>query len=145
MKMDRKGMIGLPVRLAITFLILALTVPLLMGAVDDYRSGAEASALRVQAGIVSETAEKTYYAGEGGAFTAEVLIGHDNRMVIGGEGADAYTIRMFCGDDSIGRLVMDRPAVRIAGDGISISGERTLLFECVNDGRGCAVEVSVIA
>ncbi len=145
MKMGRRGTIGMPVRLAVTFLILALTVPLLMGAVDDYRSDAEASGLRAQAGIVSDTAEKAYYAGEGGAFTAEVSIGHYNRIVIGGEGADAYMINIFCGDDSIGRLVMDRPAVRIAGDGISISGERTLLFECVNDGRGYAVEVSVIA
>ncbi len=145
MKMDRKGVIGMPVRLAMTFLVLALAVPVLMDSVEDYRAVTEASGLMVQAEAVSDTAEKTFYAGEGGAFTAEISVGHGNRLVIGGQGADAYTIRMFCGNEDVGRLVMDRPAVRIAGGGIAVSGEMTLLFECVDDGAGCAVEVSVIA
>jgi hypothetical protein len=145
MRMDGKGVIGMPVRLAVTFLVLAIAVPVLIGYVEDYRDGTEASVLMAQAEIVSDTAEKTFYSGEGGAFTAEISVGHGNRLVIGGQDSDAYTIRMFCGDEHVGRLVMDRPAVRIAGDGLAVSGERTLLFECVAYGIGCAVEVSVIA
>lgn len=145
MRMDRKGVIGMPVRLAVTFLILAIAVPVLMDYVEDYRDGTEASGLMVQAEVVSDTAEKTFYAGKGGVFTAEISVGNGNRLIIGGQGADAYAVRMFCGDEDVGRLVMDRPAVRIAGDGVAVSGERTLLFECVADGAGCAVEVRVIA
>lgn len=144
MNMDRKGTIGMPVRLAVTFLILAITIPLLTDAVGEYQESTEEIRLMAGANIISDTAERTFYAGEGSAFTAEVSIGNGNRLFIGGEGADAYTIRMFCGDSDAGRIVMDRPAVRIAGDGIYISGQRTLMFECVKDSLGCAVEVSVI-
>jgi hypothetical protein len=144
MRMNRKGMIGMPVRLAITFLILAITVPLLMGVTDDLREDVEASDLAVQANIVSETAAKAYYAGIGSTFTTNVSIDHNNRLIIGGDGSDAYTIRTICGEKETGRIVMDRPLVKISTE-ISVSGVNVLMFKCVRDGSGSAVEVSLVA
>ena len=144
MRMNRKGMIGMPVRLAVTFLILAITVPLLMGVTDDLREDVGASDLMVQAGIVSETAGKAYYAGIGSAFTVNVSIDHNSRLIIGGDGSDAYTVRMIYGDKETGKIVMDRPLVKISKE-ISVSCENTLMFVCVRDGSGSAVEVSVVA
>ncbi|HKM14288.1 MAG TPA: hypothetical protein VJY42_05205, partial [Candidatus Methanomethylophilaceae archaeon] len=114
MRMNRKGMIGMPVRLAITFLILAITVPLLMGVADDLRNDVEASDLAVQADIVTKTAEKAYYAGIGSEFTANVSIDHNGRLIIGGDGSDAYCVRMIYGDKETGKVVMDRPLVKIS-------------------------------
>jgi len=144
MRMNRKGMIGMPVRLAVTFLILAITVPLLMGLTDDLREDVEASDLAVQANIVSETAEKAYYAGIGSAFTANISVDHNSRLIIGGEGSDAYAIRMIYGDKETGKIIMDRPLVKISNE-ISVSGVNVLMFVCVQEGNGSAVEVSVVA
>ncbi len=142
--MDRKGVIGMPIRLAIAFLILAITVPLLMGVADDLRDDVEASDLGVQADIVSKTAVKAYYAGIGSTFTANVSIDHNSRLIIGGEGSNAYTVRMIYGDKEMGRVIMDRPLVKISEE-ISVSGVNVLMFVCVRDGDGSAVEVSVVA
>ena len=144
MRMNREGMIGMPVRLSVTFLILAITVPLLMGLTDDFREDVEASDLAVQADIISETAEKAYYAGIGSAFTANISIDHNSRLIIGGEGSDAYAIRMICGDKETGKIIMDRPLVKISNE-ISVSGVNVLMFTCVQDGNGSAVEVSLVA
>lgn len=144
MKMNRKGMIGMPIRLAITFLILAITVPLLLGVVDDLRDDVKASDLMVEADIVIKTAEKAYYAGIGSTFTANVSIDHNSRLIIGGEGSDAYTVRMIYGDKEIGKIVMDRPLVKISKE-VSVSGVNILMFVCVHDESGSAVEVSVAA
>ncbi len=144
MRMNRKGMIGMPVRLAITFLILAITVPLLMGVVDDLRDDVGASDLAVQADIVTKTAEKAYYAGIGSTFTANVSIDHNGQLIIGGDGSDAYSVRMIYSNKETGKVIMDRPLVKISNE-ISVSGVNVLMFICVPDGDGSAVEVSVIA
>ncbi len=144
MRMNRRGVIGMPIRLAVAFLILAITVPLLMGVADDLRDDVEASDLAVQADIVSKTAEKAYYAGIGSTFTADVSIDHNGRLIIGGDGPDAYTVRMIYGDKEMGRIVMDRPLVKISEE-ISVSGVNVLMFVCVQDENGSAVEVRVVA
>lgn len=141
--MDRKGLIGMPIRLAVAFLVLALAVPLLVGMTEDLRDDVESSELSIQAGKVSDTAKKAYYAGAGSVFTVEISIDHHCMLVIGGVGSDAYTIRMMSDGDEVGRVFMDCPVVKFM-DEVSVSGAQTLMLECVKDGRGNAVEVTVL-
>ncbi|HKM13614.1 MAG TPA: hypothetical protein VJY42_01665, partial [Candidatus Methanomethylophilaceae archaeon] len=73
-----------------------------------------------------------------------VSIDHNGRLIIGGDGSDAYCVRMIYGDKETGKVVMDRPLVKISKE-ISVSGVNVLLFVCVQDGTGSAVKVMVVA
>lgn len=144
MRVDRKGVIGMPVRLAAAFLILAVTVPIMMGAAGHLEKESDTAELKRQAEIISGNAEKAYYGGTGSIFTADVRIAGDCRLEIGGTGSDAYKIKMFRGDEEVGCIVMERPPVRFASP-VAVTGTLTLCFECVGTPEGCAVEVSRIA
>lgn len=132
----------MPVRLTVIFLILALTVPVMVGFIEDFRKETEVSDLLVQAKTVSDTAKKTYYAGIGGVFTADVSINYNCRLDIGGESSDAYEIKLIYSDAEAGKVIMDRPPVKIA-EPISITGTHTLRFECISCDNGTAVKVSI--
>jgi hypothetical protein len=133
----------LPIRLTVIFLILALTVPVIVGMAENLEKDAERSDLSVQAKIISDTARKTYYAGVGGMFTADISVNHNCRLDIGGESSDSYAIKMFRADEDVGMIVMDRPPVRIV-EPLSLTGNLTLKFECVSYNEKTAVKVSVI-
>lgn len=135
-------MIGIPIRITVVFLILALTVPIMIGFIGDFRKDTEVSDLLVQAEIVSETAKKTYYSGVGGIFTADIFINSKCRLDIGGENSDGYEIKMVHSDKIVGIIAMDRPPVRIS-EPISITGNLTLKFECIDHENRTAVKVSV--
>lgn len=141
--MDGKGLIGMPIRLAIAFLILALAVPLLVGMTEDLRDEVKSSELSIQAGKVSDTAKKAYYAGAGSVFTVEISIDHHCMLIIGGTGSDAYSIRMMSDGDEIGKMFMEGTVVKFM-DEVSVSGAQTLMLECVKNGHGNAVEVTVL-
>lgn len=143
MKNDRRGVIGMPIRLAVVFMILALTVPVMVGFVGDFRKNTEISDLTVQAETVSDTAKKTYYAGVGGVFTADVSVGFDCELIIGGESYNAYEIKMVRSGEEVGKVIMDRPPVRIP-EPVHVTGTHTLKFECVYHEGGTAVKVGFL-
>lgn len=124
-------------------MILALTVPVIAGLVGDLEKNAETSDLSIQARIISDTAKKTYYAGVGGVFTADVSVSHNCRLCIGGDSSDAYVIRMLRSDEEVGIVIMDRPPIKIT-EPLSITGNLTLKFECISHNEQVAVRVSII-
>lgn len=133
----------MPIRLAVVFMILALTVPVMVGFIGDFRKDTEVTDLLIQAETVSDTAKKTYYAGVGGVFTADISIGYNCMLIIGGESHNAYEIKMTYSDEEVGKVIMDRPPVRIP-ESISVSGTQTLRFECIRYEDETAVKVSVL-
>ncbi|MDR3282767.1 MAG: hypothetical protein LBS92_04060 [Candidatus Methanoplasma sp.] len=146
MIMDRKGMVGFPVRLAVTFLILALAVPSLMAMMGGMQEEAGESAAASEADKISSAVSRAYYSGVGGTCTVGVSISSGYRLVIGGDGADAYCISVLCGDEPKEKIYLQRPPVRIMNsEPLEISGERTLLCTCAAVEGAYGVEVSVIS
>ncbi|MGI5965021.1 MAG: hypothetical protein ACOX8L_04130 [Candidatus Methanomethylophilaceae archaeon] len=144
MRMNRKGVIGMPVRLATAFLILAVAVPIMMGAAGHLEKESDAAGLREQADIMSATAEKAYYGGTGSVYTADVRIAGNCMLEIGGDGSDAYRIKMFSGNEEVGCTVMERPPVKFCSHMI-LTGTLKLCFEYVESPKECGVKVTVIA
>ena len=145
MRVNKKGMIGFPFRLAIAFLILALCVPTLIHMVDGFQQNAEIDSVSIEAQKISNTISRTYYSGIGSVCTLDVSIDNDCYIKIGGEGTDAYSIGIFLGDNEKNKLYLERPSVKIIGNGLEISGNRTLMFECIKIDNICGVEVTSIA
>ncbi|MDR2846474.1 MAG: hypothetical protein LBV63_04240 [Candidatus Methanoplasma sp.] len=138
-------MLGFPIRLAVTFLILSLAVPTMIYMVDDLNNESGISSAASEAEKVSAAVSRAYYSGVGGSSTVSIAVGHEYRMVIGGEGSDAYSIAIFNEDMEKERLYLQRPSVRIMNnEPLEVSGERTLLCRCVVSDGTYGVEVTVI-
>lgn len=144
MKTNRKAMIGFPMRLAVAFLILSVSVPILSEMVDDIENNDSVMAASNEAEKISDAITRTYYAGVGGSCTVDVDIGSDCYLSIGGKDSFAYTIGIFLGDVEKERLYLQRPTVQIFGDGLDISGQMTLSVECVRMNGEYGVEVNIV-
>jgi hypothetical protein len=144
--MDRRGVVGFPLRLSVTFVILAVSLPAMLHALGCLEGGAGAAAAEAEAEKVRDAASRAYYSGAGSACSVDVSVSRDYRLVIGGEGADAYSISVWRGGEETSRTYMQRPPVRILNaEPLEISGDRGLLLRCVSSGAGYGVEVSVAA
>jgi hypothetical protein len=144
MKIGRKAMIGFPMRLAVAFLILSVSVPILSEMVDNIENDNSVIAASNEAEKISDAITRTYYAGVGGSCTINVDIGSDCYLSIGGKDSFAYTIGIFLGDVEKERLYLQRPTVQIFGDRLDISGQITLSVECVKVDGEYGVEVNIV-
>ena len=145
MKMNKKGVIGLPLRLAMTFLILSLSVPVVIYMVEDLRDDSDVSLLRNEASKISDTVSQAYYSGEGGVFTVNVSVKSNCKLTIGGEGKDAYSIALFLSGTEKERIYLQRPSVKIVNECLDIYGDRTLQCKSVRIDGTYGVEVRIIA
>jgi hypothetical protein len=144
MRINRKGMIGFPLRLAVTFLILSLAVPPLIYMANDFQDEADISSVRSEADRISDTATRLYYLGIGSSSVIKVSIIGDCYISIGGVGSYAYSIGIFMDDTEEERIFLERPTVRFIGDHLEISGNRTLELRCLNSSEGYGIEVKIV-
>ena len=142
--MDKKGVTGLPLTLAVTFLILALFVPTALGMVSDLGDDASAAVSKSEAGRVGEAAKRAYYSGAGSSDKVSVSLPGGSCLVIGGEGSDSYCITVLLGDSVAEKVYMQRPPVKFLGDPVYLMGERTVSIECVFEDGVYGVRVSVL-
>lgn len=142
---NRKGVIGLPIRLAVTFLILSLFVPAAMTMMDDLDEQTKISATKNEAETVCDHIKRAYYAGNGSRSTMDVNVIGSMCLAIGGEGSDAYTVRILSDDTEKEKIYLQRPSVRIIGEPIFVTGNVTLSFSCTEKNGIYGVEVVRIA
>ena len=130
-------------RLAITFLILSLFVPISLSMVSDMDEEIKNNSAADEIDKIISSSKKAYHAGAGSSMVIEVSLASGYSAVIGGEGSDAYSIMILKGDKETERLHLERPSVKFIGDPIYIAGQRTLSIDCVNDGE-YGVKVRII-
>ena len=144
MRMDRKGIMSLPIKMTVAFLILSIFIPVLTGMIGDLEENNDNESVTTEAKKISDAMSKTYYAGIGGNCTVNVTIDYNCHITLGGEDSKAYSIGIFVLDKEVNRLYLERPSVKIIGDGLDVSGNRTLLIECVKLNGLYGVEVSIL-
>lgn len=144
MILNRKGVVGFPMRLAITFLILSLFVPVAFTMMNDLDERSQVSAAKYEAEKIGDSVKKMYYSGIGSTCTVDVELTNKSCLVIGGEGSDAYTIRIMIDDSEKERTYLQRPSVKLICDPIYLQGNCTLSLTCVAENGIYGVEVSVL-
>ncbi|MDR2698689.1 MAG: hypothetical protein LBB30_03305 [Candidatus Methanoplasma sp.] len=137
-------MIGFPMRLAVTFLILALFVPVTIGMMDGMERDSAVSVAKTEAERIADTIKRTYYSGAGSTDTVGISLSGGSCLVIGGEGSDSYCISILLDDTVAERIYLQRPTVRFLGDPVHVMGIGTVSVECVNENGVYGVKVSVI-
>ncbi|MCL1811611.1 MAG: hypothetical protein FWG41_05285 [Methanomassiliicoccaceae archaeon] len=142
--MNKKGMIGFPMRLAVTFLILAIFVPVAVSMVDGLEKDSAASSAKSEAEKIANSVKKAYYSGAGSTDTVNVSLSGGSCLMVGGEGPDAYSISILLYDTVVEKMYLQRPSVKLLGDPVYIMGGRTLSVECVVESGTYGVKVSVL-
>jgi len=132
----------MPFRIMISLMVIGLMLPAVMALVDDYEDRSDAREADDIARFVADTAEEVYVAGPGNSISAVLDISPGRAVGIGGESADAYSVRAMVDGEVVGRIMLDAPVFRIMSEDTILSGYCTLLFRAVmSEGRLC-VEVT---
>lgn len=138
MRSDSAGMIGLPVRLAVCFLILGLMVPVVLDGTEDAREEISLKELREQASVLEDAMQRAYSSGQMVSVRLDVPVGQS--LAVGGGDGDAYTIRLISDGNVEDTLLTTNPTVPVTGGETRISGNATVVI----DGRsGYGVGVTV--
>jgi hypothetical protein len=137
-------MIGFPMRLAVTFLILAIFVPVAFSMVDGLERDSEAASAKTEAEKIADSAKRMYYSGAGSTDTVAISLSGSSCLIIGGDGSNAYCISILNDDTVVEKFYMQRPSVKYLGEPLYLIGSKTVSVECVMNNGEYGVVVKVI-
>lgn len=143
MKLDRKGMVGFPMRLAIAFLILSISVPAAMSAIGNIDGDSRMSSVSGEAEKLADTMANAYYSGNGSRFTVDLEIEDGCMVIVGGDGSEAYSIKVVC-DDDMSVIPLDRPSIRVIGGSVTLAGDCHVICTCTCDENGYGMTVESV-
>lgn len=135
-------MLGLPVKLAVAMLILAAMTPVVLSMADSAQDSFSEAELRTEAGKLTKGIARAYYGGEGCSVTVEVSLPAGGSLELGGDGGDAYVIRLMSNGEEVGRVYIEQPAVPVLGGETSVSGSASVRLTCVTENGECGISVT---
>lgn len=139
---DGKGVLGLPMRLAVAIIVVSVCVPSLAYAAESFRTDTDVSDAATEVEKMVDAADTVYYSGSGSVRTVDVSLPSGCEIVVGGDGADAYTLRIIRGGNTEKTVYTERPAVKFLNGPVTVSGDSELRFECTSENGVYGVKVS---
>jgi len=128
----------MPFRIMISLMVIALMVPALAALANDMEMAADEAEGESLAELVADASARAYLSGAGSSVSLTMDMPAGRSLAIGGEGADAYTIRIFSDGEPLGSIVLDNPPIRLICPETVVEGYAELLFEAVpHEGRLC--------
>ena len=137
MRMDRRAITGLPVKLLVISVILAVSIPIVSSSLDSGMSEMDRNQMDSEAQRIANTVSGAYYSSIGDCKYIETDIPSGCTMVLGGEGQESYAIHMYRGSEEIGKHWMEKPMIPFK-EMITIEGHATLRISA--DTAGIEVE-----
>jgi hypothetical protein len=141
-KLNKSGAVELPVKLMAVVLIVAVSVPLLTGAIERGESNNDSLVLNSETDKLFNTVATVHYSGIESSRTVSLHIPDNCEIVIPGGGG--YAVNILFKGKQIDTRYMDKPPVRLITDGITISGSCLLLITGDIISGQSAVRVTVI-
>ena len=138
--MDCKGVMGLPMRIVLAFLIIALCIPTLVSAASDFSQQADINGMDDDLDRISEAATKAYLGGSGTVIKTYVELTPGYEIVLGGDEADRYTVKLMHSGEVVEKRYLAHPTVPVL-EKMTIDGSGDILIECVSD-PGYGVKVT---
>ena len=156
MRLDRRGIEGMPLKLLLTSLLISLTLPTVLGALQDYDRTLKVEELKVAVQKIRSAALSAYLAGPGNVRTVPIdldiggKVGQASITLGGRPGtSDSTVIRYFLQGSEMGSVFLLEPKVSIVpvgGELLKIDGSITSLrLECVCDGGATYVSAGLVA
>jgi len=142
LRSDDRGILGMPIKLAVIMLVIALTVPMVMDATEDAGRSLSYEGPVREAQSLADAASRAYYGGHGAATTADLSLPAGASIRIGGEGSDAYFLTVMKDGAVLKRMMMDHPAFPFLGGPIEVSGHCRVSLKCVIEDGVCGIRAS---
>ena len=124
---DRRGVIDMPVKLAVCFLILGLMVPVVMEATEDADREMSLYDLRARASDLEYAIHRAY--SDGSVVTLAMDIPFGQCLEVGGEGVDSHLMRLIADGREVETRFIDDPTVAVLGPEVVISGNCTVVID----------------
>lgn len=140
---DSRGVIDMPVKLAVCFLILGLMVPVVMEATEDADREMSLYDLRARASDLEDAIHRAY--SDGSVVTLGMDIPYGQCLEVGGEGVDSHLMRLIADGREVETRFIDDPTVAVIGPEVVLSGNCTVVIDGRTDrDEGPGVRVSVL-
>ena len=101
----RKGIISMPIKLIVSFLIISLMVPPIVSMAEDIRDEIDDTSIMDSAGILKDRISKVHSKGSEFRMQTDLEIPKNGHLEIGGE--EGMVIRVYKDDDHIGNVILD--------------------------------------
>ncbi len=119
---DRSGVLSIPVKLMVCFLVIGLMTPILMDCVKTADEEIAVSGIRSEAIGLKDGITDAYYKG-GTTVFVDVSLEPGHALIVGGDGIDGYAIRLAIDGEVVDRLYLESPSVRVLGGELTIEGD----------------------
>ena len=126
---SRKGIISLPIRLMLSFVIISLMVPPVMSMVGSIQEDMEAQELSLIAEDLRKEVDRVGSRNPGFVSVMELYVPSGGHLSIGGD--KGTIIRLFVDDGQVGRVIADHPIVT---EETLLYGDVLLEIRCVEGG-----------
>ena len=143
MRADARGILGLPLKLAVAMLVMAAMVPLVAGMVSTAEDSLSSADAQSDAESLADAASRAYYGGEGTSVAVSVSLQSGQSILMGGDGGLEYVLRITDGGEEVSRVYITAPAVPVLGGVTEVSGDALVTFTCATVDGVYGVTVSV--
>lgn len=113
---------SLPLKLAISFMIIGLMLPSVITMTQNTQEDSQEMVVRSVAGQLSDAMTDCYYDGLDSGRTVNLTVPSGYSLEVGGDGAQAYIIRIVHDGEVVDRIYLDSPGFPVIGDITRISG-----------------------
>ncbi|MFA6680250.1 MAG: hypothetical protein WCR96_07170 [Candidatus Methanomethylophilaceae archaeon] len=143
LRSDRKGVLGLPIKLMITMIILALSIPLIVEAMEDNEVNMMNSEMEQEVSKLKDAVSAVHYSGKGSSRTVDINVPAGCEISIGGTGTDAYSVRASFEGKQMFTAYFEKPIVMVPHEILITSGCTLLLKSTYYDERA-GIEVTIL-
>jgi hypothetical protein len=128
---DRRGVVGLPLRIMLAMLILSLSLPMVHQYVDIETAKVGQRTLVHEGEELRNSAARTLLGGNGTVKFVELEI--DGELVVGGQGPNSHLIKCQRGTWSTTLPLDSPPMALMSQQPMELSGDVRLRLECCRD------------
>jgi hypothetical protein len=105
----------MPLKLMVSFLLIGLMLPAITGMVSMVEESSEDVGADPSCAAVEECIYKVFRAGSGSMETVHVNLEPEDSIALGGEGADAHSIRLYRNGELKRTVYLDKAPVVLSG------------------------------
>ena len=134
---------SLPVKLMITMVIIAISIPMLTSALENNQEDMAGAEMMQEAERFKNAANLAHFSGNGCSRTVEINLPAGCEMSVGGEGSDAFSIRLVYNGELVSTEYFESPVLKISQK-MTFTGHMTLKLTSVESNKVPEIEVTVL-
>ena len=134
---------GLPVKLLLVMAIIAVTLPIVTGAMEDSNNDMAEAEMHHESLKFKNAAALAHFSGNGCSRTVDIELPAGCELLVGGSGEDAYCIRSVYNGEIVSRDYFEQPVIRITQE-MNIVGNVSLKLTSIETGDVPEIRVALL-